>query len=216
MLTFEGSPKRKLAPDLDAAKVEEHKKLLNDAQYKHLRAIRLCMKDLGHKAFDVTPRMFIDDVFETCKFMLDSPARDDDGAASAATAFDAGAAAGATSNAGATSGAACASGAASASDAASPSGAASAASAAFASDAFYAGAAGAAGVAFDAGVAGDNPLSVVLSVAGSGVTPLSVVAAWPAAPTLASSSASTLGILNCARLRYTIQHTRASVAKFST
>ena len=32
MLAFEGSPKRKLAPELDAAKVEEHDKLLNDAK----------------------------------------------------------------------------------------------------------------------------------------------------------------------------------------
>jgi hypothetical protein len=73
MFAFEGNPKRKLAPDLDAAKVEEHENLLNEAQYKYLRAIRLCMKDLGYKAFDMTPKMFIDDVFETCKFMLDSP-----------------------------------------------------------------------------------------------------------------------------------------------
>ena len=39
MLAFEGSPIRKLAPELDAAKVEEHKKLLNDSQYKHLCAL---------------------------------------------------------------------------------------------------------------------------------------------------------------------------------
>jgi hypothetical protein len=73
MLAFEGSPKRKLAPELDAAKVDEHEKLLNDFQYKHLCAIRSCMKDLGHKLFDMTPKMFINDVFECCRSMLDSP-----------------------------------------------------------------------------------------------------------------------------------------------
>jgi hypothetical protein len=73
MLAFEGSPIRKLAPELDAAKVEEHEKLLNDSQYKHLCAIRTCMKDLGHKLFEMTPKMFIEDVFDCCRFMLDSP-----------------------------------------------------------------------------------------------------------------------------------------------
>ena len=73
MLAFEGSPIRKLAPELDAAKVEEHEKLLNDSQYKHLCAIRTCMKDLGHKLFEMTPEMFIEDIFECCRFMLDSP-----------------------------------------------------------------------------------------------------------------------------------------------
>ena len=73
MLAFEGSPIRKLAPELDAAKVEEHEKLLNDSQYKHLCAIRECMKDLGHKLFEMTPEMFIEDIFECCRFMLDSP-----------------------------------------------------------------------------------------------------------------------------------------------
>ena len=59
MLAFEGSPIRKLAPELDTAKVEEHEQLLNDSQYKHLCAIRTCMKDLGHKLFEITPKMFI-------------------------------------------------------------------------------------------------------------------------------------------------------------
>jgi hypothetical protein len=67
MLAFEGSPKRKLAPELDAAKVGEHENLLNDSQYKHLRAIQSYMKDLGHKVFDMTPKMFIDAIFETCE-----------------------------------------------------------------------------------------------------------------------------------------------------
>ena len=72
MLAFEGSPIRKLAPELDAAKVEEHEKLLNDSKYKHLCAIRTCMQDLGHKLFEMTPKMFIEDVFDCSRFMLDS------------------------------------------------------------------------------------------------------------------------------------------------
>jgi hypothetical protein len=32
------------------------------------------MEELGHKAFDMTPKMFVDDVFETCKEILDTPA----------------------------------------------------------------------------------------------------------------------------------------------
>jgi hypothetical protein len=44
--------------------------------------------------------------------------------------------------------------------------------------------------------------------AGSGVTPLSVVAAWSSAPTPASCTASTVGILKCAQLLAT--HARVS------
>ena len=47
MLAFEGSPIRKLAPELDTAKVEEHEQLLNDSQYKHLCAIRDMHERLG-------------------------------------------------------------------------------------------------------------------------------------------------------------------------
>jgi hypothetical protein len=70
MIAFTSSPKKKLAPDLDAAKIEEHKNLLNQAMSKHVRAIRLCMKDLGYTAYNLIPKMLVDDVYGTCKFML--------------------------------------------------------------------------------------------------------------------------------------------------
>ena len=64
MLAFEGSPLKKLSLE-DPDEHDAQEKLRNTAMIKHLHVINWCTGDLGSKAFRMTPKMFLEDVYET-------------------------------------------------------------------------------------------------------------------------------------------------------
>ena len=71
MLAFEGSPLKKLSLE-DPDEHDAHENLLNTAMIKHLHVINWCMSDLGSRAFRMTPKMFMEEVYETSQQMLDN------------------------------------------------------------------------------------------------------------------------------------------------
>ena len=62
MLAFEGSPLKKLSLE-DPDEHDAHENLLNTAMIKHLHVINWCMSDLGSRAYRMTPKMFLEDVY---------------------------------------------------------------------------------------------------------------------------------------------------------